>query len=111
MIKTRSKIQSQVLNPPKSSTEDTNMEENRNHADEISELVTSEVDRQVQKDMEQLRSEISELRKEIHEVKKQMEKRIEETRSEITSELKKEILEVKKQMEKRIEEMRAEKKI
>ena len=37
-----------------------------------------------------------------------MEKRIEETRSEITSKLKKEILEVKKQMEKCIEETRAE---
>ena len=100
MIKTRSKIQSQVPNPPKSGTEDTNMEENRNHADEISELAPSEVDRQVQKDIEQLRSEISEIRKEIHEAKKQMQKRIEEIRSEITSELKKEIIEVKKQMEK-----------
>ena len=92
MIKTRSKIQSQVPNPPKSSTEDTNMEENRNHADEIPELVTSEVDRQVQKDIEQFRSEISEIRKEIHEAKKQMEKHIEEVRSEITSELKKKYL-------------------
>ena len=98
MIKTRSKIQSQVPNPPKSSTEDTNMEENGNHADEISELVPSEIDRQMQKHMEQLRSEIT----------SELEKYIEETRSETTSELKKEIHEVKKQLEECIEKTRAE---
>ena len=64
MIKTGSKIQSQVPSPFKTNIGDTTMEENGNHADEITESVASEVDRQVQKHVKQLRSEIkSEIKK------------------------------------------------
>ena len=56
MITTRSKMQSQGPSPPKSNAGETTMEENGNHAAETSE---SEVDRQAQKCIEQLRSEIT----------------------------------------------------
>ena len=52
-------MQSEVPNPPVTDKGDTTIQENGNHADEISELIASEIDRQVQRHVEQLRSEIT----------------------------------------------------
>ena len=111
-------MQSQVLNPPVTDTGDTIIQEGGKHADEIFESVFSEVNRQVQTHIEQLRSEIAcEVKKEMHElidseVEKQLHKCIEETRVEITTDVKKDMSkliasEVGEQLQKGREKSRA----